>query len=158
MNLTIHGVAGKVARTRDERTRFTAVRDLPGQGGKFLLYLEWADAGWFSMTGEFDGVSGPIQEKIAQHWPEFSHLLKWHLMGEKGPHYYIENSLYMAERKQWDTLRIIAVWPDVTDETLAAMTRGELVTALDNRLPALIAEFKADINALEFILIKWELA
>ncbi len=58
----------------------------------------------FAITGEVREVGkrrlescGCIHDTIKKVFPEFEHLIKWHLCSSDGPMYYIENTLYHAE-------------------------------------------------------------
>lgn len=42
---------------------------------------------------------GSNPELIAKVWPEFAHLLKWHLCSSDGPMHYVANTLYLAGDK-----------------------------------------------------------
>lgn len=54
----------------------------------------------FSITGRIKGpgidMGGCIHKEIEKYFPEFKHLIKWHLCGSQEPMYYIENTLYHA--------------------------------------------------------------
>ena len=60
----------------------------------------------FSITGTIKELNpkkiynticaGCIHEEIEKYFPEFKHLIKWHLCSSDGPLYYIENTLYHA--------------------------------------------------------------
>lgn len=59
----------------------------------------------FAITGDGyrikNGVSvwefgGCCHDEIKKRFPEFAHLIKWHLCGEFKPMYYIENTIYHA--------------------------------------------------------------
>lgn len=57
----------------------------------------------FSVTGSIgtngrDGA-GCIHDEISKAFPEFSHLIKWHLMGSDCPMHYLSNALYLAGTK-----------------------------------------------------------
>lgn len=43
-----------------------------------------------------DTFCGCCHDEIKKHFPEFAHLIKWHLCGEFEPMYYLENTLYLA--------------------------------------------------------------
>lgn len=130
----------------------------------------------FSITGEIsrtvgDGhrerthwqhdSSGCIHDEIAQHFPELAHLIKWHLCSTDGPLHYVENTRYWlgwsreAVSKKWvqtppnfDFARKSAVWPEATDEELGKMQPDEIEWKLKARLPALLAAFRADVEAM----------
>lgn len=46
--------------------------------------------------GWVDVVGGCIHEEIEKHFPEYAHLIKWHLMDSDGPMHYIANTVYLA--------------------------------------------------------------
>jgi len=59
----------------------------------------------FSITGDVyemrngafrDYSGGCIHEEIVQHFPEFAHLIKWHLTSTDGPMHYVGNTVYHA--------------------------------------------------------------
>lgn len=58
----------------------------------------------FSITGSIyeNGTrvsGGCIHEEIEKYFPEFKHLIKWHLMSSDGPMHYLENTLFLASDK-----------------------------------------------------------
>ena len=147
--------------------------------------------------GEYMG--GCCHDEIAQHFPEFAPLIKWHLTSTDGPMHYIANTMYHADehgpdkawvhltgkdplsiqnekerivgyvgaakareaesapgyRVQWDEktakvanleyARKSACWPDATIEQLRDKS------ALEARLPSLLAEFKSAMMSAGFI-------
>ena len=116
----------------------------------------------FSITGAIKGghyksyryeieLSGCIHDKIKKYFPEFAHLIKWHLCESQQPMYYIENTLYFATvKRDFNAARKSAIWEDATDMELS-QPRGELEKLLLKRLPKLMKEFRRDIEALGFI-------
>lgn len=60
----------------------------------------------FAITGSIEDLNsrrkdktimcGCIHEQIEKYFPEFKHLIKWHLCNSGAPMYYIENTLYHA--------------------------------------------------------------
>lgn len=50
----------------------------------------------FSMTGSCNGASGCIHDEIQEAFPEFAHLIKWHLCSSDGPMHYLENTIWHA--------------------------------------------------------------
>jgi hypothetical protein len=162
----------------------------------------WEKGGQFGYWKEAAG--GCIHDEIEKYFPEFAHLIRWHLCSTDGPMYYIENTTYMASDKDcwglkkgefkpindkeglpiWqlkphpsgyihsterpesivveyerfgkvgegkerelDAARRFAVWPDATDEELMS---DNLKDKLEARLPALLTEFKKDIEDVGF--------
>jgi hypothetical protein len=75
--------------------------------------------------------------------PEIEHLIKWHLTSTDGPMHYVANSIYHAENGKLDYARSCAVWPDAQ---LEDFTKEKLLA----RLPALMADFKTDIESFGF--------
>lgn len=68
----------------------------------------------FAVTGEVNKnrnftdrgciSAGCIHEDIEKYFPEFKHLIKWHLFDSKGPIYYYENTLYFASDRDYNGL------------------------------------------------------
>ena len=61
----------------------------------------------FTITGSIKGgkygrygyeisMGGCIHDEIKKYFPEFKHLIKWHLCNSDAPMYYLENTLYLA--------------------------------------------------------------
>ncbi len=69
----------------------------------------------FSITGETqrkgrggkweDDTGGCIHDEIEKHFPEYKHLIKWHLVSSDGPMDYVANTLYYASDKDCWGLR-----------------------------------------------------
>ena len=55
-----------------------------------------------------------------------------------------------GKEREFDLARQAAFWPEATDEILS-LPKEELTKALEDRLPALIEEFKTDIESLGFV-------
>ena len=126
----------------------------------------------FSVTGEIvrkqgsrwvEDSSGCLHDEVARHFPEIAHLIKWHLCSTGGPLHYVANTVYLAgdrdhnglkagervrvgegKERQLEAARSSAVWPDATDEELTA---PGLTERLEERLAALLADFRADVEA-----------
>lgn len=47
----------------------------------------------------FNPSYGCLHDDIRKHFPEYSHLIKWHLCSSDGPLHYIANSIYHASTK-----------------------------------------------------------
>ena len=84
----------------------------------------------FSITGRIKGgeysrygyeidISGCIHDEIEKYFPEFKHLIKWHLCNSDAPMYYIENTLYHASNKRFSSARNSAIWENATEEQLS---------------------------------------
>lgn len=81
----------------------------------------------------------------AQEWADAVNAGQWRI--DRSPTAFSE-----GKARELDAARRTAVWPDATDEQLSA-PRAELQAALSGRLPALLAAFRADMEACGFI---WE--
>lgn len=92
---------------------------------------------------------GCMHEEIAKVFPEFAPLIKWHLVSTDGPVHYIANTHYFVSKLRFDEARRTAVWPEATDEQLSA-PREELEAALLARMPSLMSDFYADMEACGF--------
>jgi hypothetical protein len=65
----------------------------------------------FSITGETEyldrgrwreGSGGCIHDQIQEHFPEYAHLIKWHLVSSDQPMYYVNNTVFLAgDRDCW---------------------------------------------------------
>lgn len=55
-----------------------------------------------------------------------------------------------GKKRDFDLARQAAFWPEATDEVLT-LPKEDLTKILENRLPALIEEFKTDIESLGFV-------
>lgn len=109
----------------------------------------------FSITGSFyrtqrqidnddPEMVGCCHDELVRVFPELKHLFKWHLCSTDGPVHYIANTTYHAKNGALDAARRCAVWPDATLEQLQDRD------ALQARLPQLLADMKADIEAFGF--------
>lgn len=107
-------------------------------------------------------VCGCIHDEIRKHFPEFAKYIKWHLTSSDSPMYYIENSMYWLgfrgycngdkrDPPNYDHFRSTAVWQEISDSEIKMMTEWQMTDALNDRLPALMAEFKRDMEEIGFI-------
>jgi hypothetical protein len=99
----------------------------------------------FSITANTFRMGGCLHDLIAKHFPEFAHLIKWHLVSSDGPLHYVANTTYWAKQRNLENARSCAVWEDASLEDLMDAEK------LKARLPSLMEKFKADIEALGFI-------
>ena len=111
----------------------------------------------FAITGEIYipgrrdcEACGCLHDYIARVFPELAPFIKWHLTSSDGPMHYIENTLYWVKLRNFDFARSAAVWPEATDADLCWVAE-ELKEKLLARLPALMAQFKSDIESLGFV-------
>lgn len=103
---------------------------------------------------------GCCHDEIAEAFPELAPFIKWHLTSTDGPMHYVANTLYWAGKSgycngaksdppNFENARSCAVWPEATDEQLS-LPPDEFKALLLNRLPVLMAEFKAAVESLGF--------
>lgn len=103
-------------------------------------------------------------EIINNHFPELSHMLKWHLVSTDGPMYYIENAMYWAGMRGYcnggpsdppniDHFKSTVVWGAVEAVDFGkpwTLDERSLREWLDGRLSVLLDAFKCDVEALGF--------
>jgi len=98
-------------------------------------------------TAVYEWVSGGCQhDAAARIFPEYKHLIRWHLCNSNAPLYYIENTTYHAKQGNLDFARSSACLQDATLEQL------QDEAYLMQQLPELMKAFKADIIGAGF---KW---
>jgi hypothetical protein len=109
----------------------------------------------FAITGEFyenqreinrddPSMCGCCHDELSKVFPEIKHLIKWHLVSSDSPMHYIANTTYHASQGALDYARNTAIWPDATLEQLLDKD------ALQARLPALMSEFRKDVEEFGF--------
>lgn len=89
-------------------------------------------------------AGGCIHDVISQRFPQFKHLIKYHLCIANSPMHYKANTKYFASQGLLESARKCAVWDEVTLEQLMCDT------ALDQHLIELQAEFKHVIESIGF--------
>jgi len=140
---------------------FTKQIKVNGKSGRIVCEIRYDDRcgngrNSFTITGSiylhptssadrYFASSGCIHSEIQNYFPEFKHLIKWHLMNSDAPMHYIANTIYWARENNLANARSCAIWEDATLEQLQ---NKELLKA---RLPKLIEEFIADIETVGFI-------
>lgn len=119
----------------------------------------------FAITGEIyiPGRSdieacGCLHEEIAASFPELAPFIRWHLTSTDGPMYYMANAIYhagfclgMEKSRNIDHLKSTIVFGAVESDAgvnLETIGPEELIDFLTARFPALMAQFKADMNTL----------
>lgn len=159
--------------TRKQEKRFT--KELP-HGDVIVAKVRYDDAcgngnNTFSITGEvYDrteripgeasavnshnkrrwlGSCGCLHDEITKAFPELAPFIKWHLCSSDGPMHYVANTVYWAKEGNFPFARSSAIWPEATDEELSQEPEAFKAQLLD-RLPALMAEFKAAVESLGF--------
>jgi len=118
-----------------------------------------------------DHAGGWCHDEIARYFPELAPLIKWHLTSSDGPMHYKANTLYWLGYSGYcdgkhnsppnlEHARSTAVWPDMPQTFLCQYTEGgwsyettkdKVVSALMERLPGLMAEFKTAMESLGFV-------
>lgn len=88
--------------------------------------------------------AGCQHEEVANAFPELAPFIKWHLTSSDGPMHYIADSVYHAKEGNLEYARSSAVWPAAE---LSDFTKEKL----EARLPALLAEFRHDVESLGFV-------
>ena len=130
-------------------------------------------------------AGGQLTDEVRALFPELAPLLRWHLCDTHGPLHYIANTLYWLGYKghcsaspmnppNIQHARRCAVWPDLPESmicpahlrrdavgTTNRQERGEIARtvteALEARLPALLAEFIADVESAGLMFVAPEL-
>lgn len=107
--------------------------------------------GWYDHFKARDwDFGGCCHEMIAEVFPELEPLIQWHLVSSDGPMHYIANTLYHASKRDLSAARATANWPEATDEQLC-LPEPELKALLEERLPPLLAKFRADVEGAGFL-------
>jgi hypothetical protein len=103
---------------------------------------------WVYFTGGIDPLKiGATKERLLSY-AKADEARK----AEGQPGYRVEWDEKTSKVRNLDHARSCAVWPDATDEELCA-DKATLTAALEARLPALLAEFRTDMEAAGFM---WE--
>ena len=149
--------------TKNQKQHFTKRVDIDGTPCEMTVQVRHDDQcgnghNTFSVTADIIGrgieMFGCLHDEIREHFPELSHLLKWHLASTDGPMHYIANTTYHARATEWngepktpdiEAARRTAVWPDATLEQLQS---EEALTA---RLESLLSEFREAVESAGFI-------
>lgn len=97
----------------------------------------------FAITVDARDFGGCMHDEIETVFPEYAHLIKWHLTSTDGPMHYIANTVYHAENDNLEYARSTAIAPDTTIDQLLDK---EWLAA---RLPNLIKEFKSAMESIE---------
>jgi hypothetical protein len=93
-------------------------------------------------------AGGCLHDEVARDFPELAKYIKWHFCSSDGPLHYVANTLYWIEKGNYDNARKSAIWPEVSD---AELKSPYIESMLNDRLPALMQEFKNDVEELGFI-------
>lgn len=114
----------------------------------------------FSITGSIKGgeyrhygyeinEGGCIHDQISRFFPEFKHLIKYHLMSSKGPLHYIANTIYWFNEGEIEFAKSSAIWGITPLDTNINLLADKLF--LEKRLPYIMKAFKKDIEKLNFV-------
>ena len=183
--LKINAPTMKSVLTKDQKTTYEKLicSDSPPKK-KMVVQIRYDDEcgnghNTFSITAEIYDVmkngrlewdsGGCLHDEIREHFPEFAHLIKWHLCSSDGPLHYIENARYWAGcYPKWcrgqendppnvghlkSTIVYGAIPSDSNfklGEMLGTSNESDLLTFLRNRLPELIEAFKRDVEKIGF--------
>lgn len=119
----------------------------------------------FAITGEIYRpgrrdceACGCLHEEIAASFPELAPYIRWHLTSTDGPMHYLANAMYhagfclgMEKPRNIDHLMSTVVYGAVEGDTetdIAELDGPRLLDWLNKRFPALMLQFKADMNEL----------
>lgn len=103
------------ALTKNQKQQFTKRINLDGVDCKMTVQLRFDDEcgnghNTFSITADIRGgrglqkidMGGCLHGEISKHFPEFAHLIRWHLVSTDGPMHYLANTTYLAsDRDHW---------------------------------------------------------
>lgn len=91
------------------KMKATAVAKFYSLGGRQKPYFSiTVENSWEILPrgGRRQGGCGCMHELIAKMWPEWEHMLKWHLVNAEQPMHYISNALHFASEKDcWGALK-----------------------------------------------------
>ena len=119
----------------------------------------------FSITGEIYipkrrdcEACGCLHDEIAEKFPELAPFIRWHLTSTDGPMHYLANAMYhagfclgMESSRNIEHLKSTIVFGAVAGDAAVDLDKLDgagLLAFLTNRFPALMQQFKADMNAL----------
>ncbi len=88
---------------------------------------------------------GCQHDEVKAHFPEYSHLIKWHLCSTDGPLHYLANTIYHAENGDLKYAQDSAIWPEATSDQL----QDKILLSV--RLPELMQEFKKAVESVGFV-------
>lgn len=134
--------------------RFTDYLSITGE-------IKCRSGGWYRVES-----CGQLHKEIAKHFPELAPYIKWHLISTSGPMHYVANTLYWLGYSGYcdgkpnsppnlEHARATAVWPDMPERFLSTANgndggKGYVIQQLHERLPALMQDFKRDVESLGF--------
>ena len=109
-----------------------------GFGKPILKFGDGCKSGHNTFSITVDGgerFGGCCHDLVREVWPEYSHLIKWHLVSTDGPLHYLANTLFHMKEGNLEYARSSAVAPNATEEQLSDEQW------LRSRLPGLMDEF-----------------
>lgn len=151
--------------TKNQKQTYTKKINYDGVKCTMIVTLRYDDEcgnghNTFSITGSIKEnkitcynskmwLCGCIHGDIVQYFPEFKHLIKWHLCNSQEPLYYYQNTSYFMRLGNIELAKKCAIW-GVTplDTDVNKLTSKKF---LAQRLPFVMKAFKKDIEALGFI-------
>lgn len=136
-----------------DRYRITAqVRYDDSCGNGHNSFAITADIKRLNRTRWVDDSCGMCHKDVAKNFPELAPLLKWHLCSSDGPMHYLANTRYHIQQDALDYARSTAIWPEASNgELIDLLYKGGLDDKLQERLPALMREFKAAVESLGLV-------
>lgn len=150
--------------TKNQKLTFNKIikldNDIPCQMSVTIRYDDECGNGHntFSITGTIKGLgaheiemAGCLHDEISEYFPEFAHLIKWHLVSSDSPLHYIANTKYYIKKGNIELAKDTAVWGVTnldTDENIKFLDDDVF---LQSRLPKLLEAFKKDVESLGFI-------
>lgn len=121
---------------------------------RMRVYLRFDDScgnghNTFSITAEtrYKGKEdsfGCLHDDIKEFFPEFAHLIKWHLCSVDGPIHYIANTMYWMNEDNLENARESAIAPSATENQLSNEKW------LRNRLPELLQNFRIAMDGINW--------
>lgn len=109
---------------------------------------------YFSITAESRTIGGRelcggcMHDEIRAHFPELSHLIKWHLVDENGlPMHYIANAKFHLEHQPWYFADHILLGEVATDYDYDwTQPWNEITCYLTDRIPSLKSHLEEDLR------------
>ena len=109
---------------------------------------------YFSITGSTsDGSCGCIHDEIAQYFPEYAELIKFHLFDVNGlPLHYMANSEYFFKKSKFDAFKSLVMF----DENVDVMPNElDLIVWLSGRQQQIKKNFEDTMTKFGFDLSKF---
>lgn len=145
---------------KNQKRTFTKRIKFEGEPCKMTVVIRYDDKcnnghNTFSITGTIKNsiidIGGCIHEEIEKYFPEFKHLIKWHLCTSDGPLQYITNTKYWVKYNNITIAKKHVIWGVTSQDTDNNLKLLNDETFLMGRLPFLLKAFKKDIEDLGFL-------